>query len=291
MLGLILGIMALLGTLLLLAVAVVVLTTAARVYRPRIQNGKPSFAVDEVEFTTQDGLTLRGWWVEGRKSMPVVVMCHGVGFNRFDLEPLAARLHAAGVNLLLFDFRGHGQSDGNKTSYGMNERYDVIAAVRFLKQQGYLDDRRLCFYALSMGGAALIMAAAELKTITPITAVVLDSTFARFKPLVEISVKEWLPPLRWLFVLLARPIGRRLFHLPAHRIQPVEQITDLDGCRLLVIHSEEDEGIPVEHGRELFERASEPKEFWQLSDCAHGESFLHEGENFSKRLTQFFTKS
>ncbi len=115
----------------------------------------------EAWFRTADGFNLAGWWIvppvpsladatpnqtasggtggtdheENENGNAVVIICHGVGSCKERQVGLAWLLVRRGFNVLLFDFRGHGQSEGNLITYGDRERLDVLAAVRWLRQE------------------------------------------------------------------------------------------------------------------------------------------------------------
>jgi predicted alpha/beta-fold hydrolase len=220
---------------------------ATRVFRPKIINGRPHFPVEEISFNNRDGLTLRGWWHANDLSKPVILMCHGTGTSRADLKDLYHRLEKMGFGLLLFDFRGLGESDGYKCSFGHKERWDVVAAVDFLKTTGRLANRSLCLYGLSMGAASICLAAEQIREIVQPSAVVLDSAFARFAPITKMIANDWPLLMRLLFLPLILFVGNRVFQVPSFIINPERRIHFLSPARLLIIHSKADELIPYEH--------------------------------------------
>jgi len=67
---------------------------------------------ENVVFKTDDGLTLKGWWIPPAKGKPqgTVVLIHGVFHNRVQMLSRAVFLHQAGYACLLFDMRGHGRA-------------------------------------------------------------------------------------------------------------------------------------------------------------------------------------
>jgi len=76
---------------------------------------------EEISFPTPDGLTLRGWLVPGSAPERVVVILHGHGGSiDYDVQYIPY-LHAAGYSVLQFDFRAHGRSQGNATTFGYLE--------------------------------------------------------------------------------------------------------------------------------------------------------------------------
>ena len=90
---------------------------------------------ETIEFTTSDRLILRGVWIPTTASDKAVIILHGHGTS-YDFDVYRAPyLHEAGFNVLLFDFRAHGRSDGKRMTFGYEERRDVSGAIEFLHQK------------------------------------------------------------------------------------------------------------------------------------------------------------
>ncbi len=163
------------------------------VHRTKIGNGTDplrdqDLAFQTVWFRSQDGLPLHGWWIPAAApTSRSVVVCHGIGTNSGNFLSGAPFLHRAGFNVLFFDFRGHGDSGGHTTSFGFYEANDVHAACKYLQQQG---QSKIALYGFSMGGAAVSLAfdkrfSWDTAFDSNVRAVVLDSTFAAFEPVVD----------------------------------------------------------------------------------------------------------
>ena len=132
---------------------------------------------EDVEFTTADGIRIRGWWMaaEGRQERKtVVILLHGYLMTRSELTPLGARLWKQGCSCLLIDFRAHGSSGGKKCGVGWLERLDVGAAMAWVRERE--PDARIVLIGSSMGAAALSLAAAEFGGAS---ALILDCGYSR----------------------------------------------------------------------------------------------------------------
>jgi alpha-beta hydrolase superfamily lysophospholipase len=92
-------------------------------------------AYEDVHFGTADGLELAGWLVPAGSARGNVLFCHGHGRNRGQGLSLLPTLHGLGLNVLAFDFRGHGDSPGRTTTFGRREVQDVLAAVGYLRER------------------------------------------------------------------------------------------------------------------------------------------------------------
>lgn len=222
---------------------------------------------EEVAFATDDGLTLRGWFMPARQATGrTLLICHGLGINRAHVLGYHALGDALRANLFVFDFRGHGDSDGHTVSLGCREKLDVLAAVRYLRHVRPEQSRAVVGLGISMGSAALTRAAAELDV--PLEAVILDSGFAGVGELTD-SVFEQLPG--WLRPWVAVP-GLALASLHAGcdlaGNRPVEQIAALR-APVLIIHARGDRLVPAAHAAQLFEQASLPKALWLTDTGDH----------------------
>ena len=116
---------------------------------------------ETVRFPSLDGLELEGWKIPGDPASPWLILCHGMGSSRSDLLDIATGLNRRGFNLFLFDFRGHGGSQGRTTSFGWREQRDLEGALSFLGHQTDVPERPYGIYGISMGAVVSILVAAR----------------------------------------------------------------------------------------------------------------------------------
>jgi pimeloyl-ACP methyl ester carboxylesterase len=117
--------------------------------------------VEEVRFRSADGIDLVGWLVRGAPGGAPVVLCHDLGAGKGSLTNLAIALQDAGFTALAFDFRGHGKSGGEGSTFGIEERRDVLGAVDFLAARKDLDTHRIGLYGVGLGAQAAVLAAQD----------------------------------------------------------------------------------------------------------------------------------
>ncbi len=171
----------------------------------RPQDLAPSY--EDVSFPSRtDHLTLRGWLLH--TSAPTgrsVVLLHGTDADRAINAPLARDLVRAGYDVLMFDFRACGTSDGDHQTYGRLEGRDVLGAHDFMVARGY-SPALMTFLGNSAGATALLRVAPQMPDIA---AVVSDSAFDSAAPLLS---TYWAHagvsrPLTWLATQLTRLDG------------------------------------------------------------------------------------
>lgn len=245
---------------------------------------------DGVTFTTEDGVALKGWFVKPARSRhrsPAIIICHGVGANKSDFTDLAAAFARRGFYVLLFDFRGHGESGGSRTSLGYHEQKDVVAALNFLRQKNEIDGKRLGIYGFSMGGATAILAAANTKAFS---AIVVDSAFTSLRDQARDAITGFYHLPSFPFLQLS-VLGYELyFQTGVDAVSPVLAIGKLAPAPILIIAGDGDKLIPVTNGRKLFAAALEPKELWIIPGVDHGGTIAAAGSGYEKRVGEFFDK-
>jgi len=128
------------------------------------------------QLTTSDGIQIAGWYVPAAAGVgptgPTVVLAHGYGSNKSEMLAWAEPLHRR-YNLVLFDFRNHGQSSGDLTTAGVREQLDLEAVIDWLEASK--EPSSIAVLGVSLGGATAIGQAALDDRIS---AVILDSTHA-----------------------------------------------------------------------------------------------------------------
>ncbi len=129
--------------------------------------GSPPDGFTDTTFVTQDGVPLAGWYKPPANGA-VILLLHGAGGSREDVRPYAELLARHGYGVLAFDQRGHGSSGGKTNRLGWQGTQDIGAAIDSL--QALPEVERTGGLGLSMGGEALLGAAAEYPALSAIVA-------------------------------------------------------------------------------------------------------------------------
>ncbi len=286
-----LGVLAALSFLVLAAVG---LYGAREMTRPRrcdVQDSAGRWGLPEpehVHFASTDGLRLSAWWFHSPSAAASVVVCHGHGGNKVTNLWVAAGLFPL-FNVLLLDVRGHGDSEGDRTSVGFLERLDVIAAVRWVGAQ--VASQPVGLLGISMGAAASILAAAECPSVASVVA---DSPFARLITPLRTSIaargypRRLVPALALAVSIVARLHLRTLL---TAWLDPIDVIGKVAPRPLLLVHGQADDVIPVEETHALWSLAREPKELWIVPEVGHAQAAEVEPEAYSQRVRGFFERT
>jgi fermentation-respiration switch protein FrsA (DUF1100 family) len=229
---------------------------------------------EDVAFKSTDGLTLKGWWFPVPSADRAVVVVHGRGANRikssFNPQKIAQFLLANRYSVLLFDLRGHGESEGVRYSLGQYEPRDVVAAIDFAQKKAGVDRKRVAIIGESMGGGSAIMTVKADPTIGP---VITDSAFADGGTVVGEVAPNYTGLPGWFtpgIVLMAR----LFFDLDLSVIKPAEVVRDHPERAWLFIQCENDTTVFRHHGDELKAASANPQtELWLVSGCEHVKAF------------------
>lgn len=268
------------------AVAVYVANEVTRVERAPVTRSSLvlSPSVEDVSFRTVDGLLLRGWFVAVSKDRAAVLV-HGKDGNRLHNDHTArvARwLRDAGYSLLLFDLRGHGESEGERFSLGQHERKDVAAAIDHLVGRGFAPGR-IVVVGESMGAGVAVQAVALRPDVA---AVVADSGYADGRAIVDEAgpLETGLPDWYTAAIVLAAKI---LFGLDTEAVDPERIVRAHPERAFLFIHCDGDDVVGPHHARRLRDASANPDtRLWLAERCGHvGASDRYPDEYRSRLIT------
>ena len=216
----------------------------------------------DVRLTTDDGLSLHGWFIPAAEARGTVLFLHGNAGNISHRIDTLQMFHRLGYSTLIFDYRGYGNSGGTPSEQGTYR--DAEAAWRYLTEQRRIPSCRIVLFGESLGGAVASWLAARQKP----AALVIASGFTSVPDLAQ----HFYPylPIR----LLARI-----------RYNTRENLRAV-AAPVLIAHRPEDEIIPFEHGQALYAAANSPKRFLELGG-GHNDGFIFMRESWVRELKDF----
>ena len=254
---------------------------------------------EDVAFSSQkDQTLLRGWWVPAQTepslitpSGKTVIFVHGYTSSRLvksaQVMPLAQRLSHAGYNVLMFDLRGAGNSDGKIVTLGQNEQYDVLAAIEFAKTEK--QSEHIALLGWSMGAVTSILAGTESNDIQ---AIIADSPFSDLHNYITTNLPIWSGLPRYPFTPLILTITPVAFGLYPESVSPVHSLAKLNDRGLLLIHSCKDTAIPCQNSQEIYNALADKAhaELWLTQRGDHVKSYIEYGSEYEARVLGFLEK-
>lgn len=246
---------------------------------------------EKIAFKTRDGLELRGWFIPSTKGdKRTIVMCHGWGDNKGELLKQTYFLNEnGGFNLMYFDFRSHGESEGEITTIGGLETIDFDAAVEWLRKAKPELAASVGVFGLSMGAAVTV---ASLPKHPDLRCAVVESPFSDYRTV----IKRWgwnhmkVPyyPLIAMTLLLLRA---RVKDPEIDRFNPVEAAPKIAPRPLFVIGGEYDRLMTPEDVKKVFDAAREPKQLWMVGGAWHAKCREAAGMEYDTRVIGFFSRN
>jgi len=220
------------------------------------------YQYEHVVLTTEDNLKLDAWYIPSPQNVGEILFFHGNTGNishRFETIDI---LHLMGFNVLIFDYRGYGHSEGKPTEQGTF--LDAKAAFAYMTQQRGIAANEVILFGRSLGGAIATWLASQ----TEPKALVVESSFSS---LIDLGRQHYpLLPIRYI---------------TSFRYDSKEHIKKVTS-RLLIIHSTQDEVIPINHGLTLFENANTEKEMLEISG-RHNDGFVYSGAVYIEGVRTF----
>lgn len=231
---------------------------------------------EDVSFKAKDGVKLSGWFMPAKgAARGTVIHFHGNAENMSTHVAFVFWVPTAGYNLLTFDYRGYGTSEGSVTRAGTV--LDGHAALDYVLSRADVDPKRVYVIGQSLGGAVATVVAANRPEIR---ALVLDSAFSSYRRIAQLHLRRILHS-DWL----ARAAVGQLI---SDTFEPMDVIAKIAPRPLLVIASECDEICFPELARELFDAAGEPKTLWSVPGASHTEAFSVAAQQFQERIIRCF---
>jgi len=226
--------------------------------------------VEDCFFDAADGVRLHAWSCRPRSGAGdagatadmVLLWFHGNAGNLSQRADLMVELAAIPVQVFIIDYRGYGRSEGRPSERGLVR--DARAAWRYLTEDRGFTADRIVVLGKSLGGAVAVDLAAEAHP----AGLIVESSFASI-PAMAAHYYPFVP--RWLI---------------RTRFDSLSKIGKV-ACPVMVIHSPDDEIVPFEQGRRLFDAAAADKRFFEVPGAAHNELWLVGGVDYLRALRQF----
>ncbi|RZL39331.1 MAG: alpha/beta hydrolase [Rubrivivax sp.] len=238
----------------------------------------PELGAEVVQLADANGVPVSGWFVPGRPGEGAVLLQHGVRSNRLQMLARARWLQSEGIASLLIDLLAHGESGGERISFGRHEARASDAALAWLHAR--LPGEKVGAIGVSLGGAALLLAQREPE----LEALVLESVYPTIVDAVQDRLAMRFGPAagRALAPLLLVQIPLRL-GFGTDQLRPVDAIRAVR-APLIVASGTADLHTRWPETEALFAAAGEPKALWPVGGAAHVDLHAFDAAAYEARL-------
>jgi uncharacterized protein len=214
---------------------------------------------EEVEFAAADGVRLHGWFLPARAPRRgSILFLHGNAQNISTHIASVAWLPAKGFDVLLFDYRGYGRSEGSPSLPGLH--LDFEAALEALLARPDVEPDRVVVFGQSLGASLAITALAASPRRQQVRALIIEGAFTSYRALAREKLGDF-----WLTWPLQAPLGLTI----DDRYRPIDVIGELAPLQLLIVHGEAARVVPPDHATALYEAARPPKTLWLVPGAGH----------------------
>lgn len=232
---------------------------------------------------------LRGWYIPCKNSKACIIMVHGINANRAQLEvgllEIAKALVEAGYNILMFDLRAHGESEGTNIGLGYFEGYDILGARDFLVNQKKIPADKIGIMGFSLGAFAAIVAVGKEK----LEALVLDSCPGNTlkiaqRRMVKHHIPFWLfGPAKWLL--------KKVYKIDADGIN-TREIIEKTKTAIFFIHGKKDDLLYADVLESFRAKRKNAKNdldrLWIVTGVPHVQCYRIFPKEYLRRIIEFF---
>ena len=244
---------------------------------------------ENISFKSRDGkVNIAGWFFKADSSNRTIILVSGSDQNRIDpgfgSDKVARDLLANDFNVLMFDFRGRGQSDKAVYSIGYYEKYDLAGAYDYLINRGYKPEH-IGVISISLGGGTAVLA---LPLMSQVGGLVLDSSYSDTHTLIarELPGRSGLPKIfSWGISFWARIIYRVKFD----EMVPKDTLKNYRDRKFLIIHGTTDKYIPVQDSLDLA-KSSPKSELWIVPEAGHVKAYEKDPKDYIRRVSNYFNE-
>ena len=227
---------------------------------------KFGIAYEQVNFRSEDGTKLHGWFLRpkrGARIKGVVVFHHGnAGAMGYHL-PFVSWMVKAGYQVLMYDYRGFGKSEGKLVRKGLVE--DTRAAITYVRTRKDVDKEKIISYGHSLGGAKSL-AGLGAKMIPGVKGVISFAGFASYQDMAK------------------RFAGQAGAGLVTDDFSARDFVEKIAPVPLLIVHGAKDLTVPPKQGEILFQKAKQPKTIFRVPKGGHTRALWMNRGQYRKRV-------
>ncbi|MBQ7351912.1 MAG: alpha/beta hydrolase [Clostridia bacterium] len=239
---------------------------------------------EDLSITSIDGLTLKGKYYECKKGAPIELLFHGYqGNGERDLSGGVERCFSLGRNAIIIDQRACGESEGKVITFGIKEHLDCLKWIDFVIYH-FGEKCEIILTGISMG-AATVMMTANKNLPTNVKYILADCGYTSPKAIIQKVIKDMKLPPKLIFPFVK--IGAKLFgHFNLTETSPIECVQNAKKP-IIFIHGENDDFVPCDMSKELFQACSSNKSLVTIPQAGHGLAYPVDKQKYLQALKDF----
>lgn len=245
------------------------------------------YPFEQVSIKAFDGILLSGRYYHLKDGAPLLILFHGYRSHAYrDASGGHILSRKLGFNALVVDQRAHGDSDGVTITFGIRERQDCLAWVRYANQR-FGAEPPIILSGLSMGAATVLMAT-ELDLPENVAGVIADSPYAAPSSIIlKVAQDMHYPPkLCYPFIYLGALLYGH-FRLDACCAKEAVRKSKIP---VLLLHGEDDRLVPCAMSREIAEAAGGYAEVHTFPGAGHGLCYMIDPIRYEQAVLHFLDR-
>lgn len=241
------------------------------------------------KFFVTDTISLATWFVKSTTpTRGTILWIHGIGSCKESFLEAAARMANTGLNSILMDLRAHGQSAGRFCTYGYYEKHDIVRVLDSLLIL-YPDAGPIGIFGSSLGAAVSLQAMA---IDTRIKCGIFESGFADLRETVHRYFDRRLKIISDATIDDALDQASQMAAFYPDSVRPAESAKLIIDRKVMIVHGEKDDHIPVTDSEQIFSNLATPFKKWLvIKSAGHYDLQTVGGEDYQTQIARFFEES
>jgi len=232
----------------------------------------------DFSFKTYDGLNINAYLIENNITNNYIIFSHGLYGSFKSSFKLASEFDLLGYNSIIYDQRAHGESEGTYCTYGLKESLDLIKLINKLVE--YKKDVNIILCGHSMGAATVMMALGSKLPIN-VKCAIEDSGYDSLGELFKQGIKKRIKYTFDIIYYIYNSILNLELGMSFKDVEPKRALLN-NTIPLLIIHGKDDEIVPYEMSKHLYNYNVGTKYYYQIENCGHCMSYRVDKDYFKK---------
>ncbi len=240
---------------------------------------------ESVSIKNSEGYDLNGVFLKKYDiTKNYIIVFHPYAAGVSDMAKHARFFHDMDFNVLVVESRGYGDSEYEMSTFGYNERYDVVDWVNYITQKDA--DSSIFLFGLGSGGSTVLMAS-SLDMPRNVKGIIADSAYSDLKGLFEANVTELYNLPSFPTVEFASHFIEKNMGLNIEDVDVTEAVRN-SKLPILIIQSGDDQIVPEKQSDELYEACTvEGSDRLYISNAYHCEALNRKPQKYKENINYF----
>ncbi|WP_042683244.1 alpha/beta hydrolase [Anaerosalibacter massiliensis] len=253
----------------------------------KVLGSNNKYEEENVTIKSNQGYKLNGTYVKNPKeTKDTVILVHGLARTRKSMLSTARLYLDKGFNVLVYDSRNNGESEGKDTTYGHFEKYDLDEWVKYISRKN--PGGNIGVHGRSMGAATALLHSELNEKHKKVKFYVSDCSYSDLKDeFLYIGEKGKLTIPLDTIAFCASAVTKLKSNFKYSDVSPRKSVKNVS-TPIMFIHGKKDELVPVSMCKELFDSKNKGlKDIYIAENAGHGESLKNNRGEYKKRVYEF----